>query len=1432
MGKREDRLAVVRARLERVETRRDLSAVLDRRALVEARHLTKALDDGGGGDLEIRYVLGWLHWYRSQALPAGPNQYDLDTAVAMFTPCFLAGTSEGPLPQPLLPHIADRAAPEALARLEHAISADDDTPVSVTTPLLRRVLAATPPGHPGLAARLSNLGLALRVRFERTGALPDLEEAVDFGREAVAATPPGSPNTALYLDNLGRALQTRFGTKGTPADLEGAVDVSRRAVAATPTGHRSRALHLNNLGLSLRVRFERTGALPDLEEAIGAGREAVAATPPGRPDVAAYVNALGLALQARFQRTGALTDLEEAIDLGRRTVAATATGHRRRALYLNNLGLSLRVRFERTGALPDLEEAVDAGREAVAATPAGAPDRALYLSTLGVALQARFGRTAMAPDLDAAIDVGRESVAATSPGHPNTALYLNNLSHALRARYERTGTAADLDEAVDVARESVAALPTGHVGRALYLHNLAASLYDRFRRTGVPADLDEAIGAARLSVTACPSDHPGRALYLSTLGLTSQARFGRTGEPADLDEAVDVARESVAATPSGHPSRVLYLSNLGVALQIRFERRGARTDLDEAIDAGRTALAATPADHPRRVLWLSNLGAALQTRFGRTGELADLDEAVDAAREAVTATSTGHPDRARYLVNLAGAVRGRFGHVGALADGDEAVDAGRQAVAVTPLDHPDRARHLSDLGVTANTRFERTGEPADLDEAIDAARESVAAAPIDHPDRSRYLGNLGVALHIRFERTGEPADLDEAIGAAREAVGATPADHPVRAVCLNNLASALLAASLRTGEPADLEEAVESARAAVAAAPADHPDRAVYLKTLGRALRTRYERAAARADREAAMSAFEGAARVESAPPSVRIDVGRAGAALAARSDPARAARLLEDAVLLLPTVAPRRLERGDQQYAVGEFAGLAADAAALTLAGSAASGASASERAVRALQLLEAGRAVLLSQALETRDDLTDLRQRHPDLATRFTELRELLDRSLPAAEPAPPGPAQTAPVTDPAPPRAPDRRRLAERLAALVDQIRGLEGFSSFARPPTTDELLGQAAFGPVVTFNVSSYRSDALILTTDGITALELPDLTLGALTDQVKDFHQALRTATDPDPYADRIGAQAGLRQILRWLWKVAAEPVLRALGHLQPPADDTSWPRVWWAPGGLLGLLPLHAAGHHSSPPDPHRRTVMDRVVSSYTPTISALRHARRRSTTPPDRPERALIVAMPTTPGLPGGGWLANVSAEATMLAARLPHSVVLSEPGDGDASRHEIPTKASVLAHLADSAIAHFACHGQSESADPSKSMLLLHDHQTAPLNVAGLAAITLDHARLAYLSACSTAVSHATRLIDESIHLASAFQLAGYPHVIGTLWEISDQQAVTIADIFYTGLTTGDGALDTARSAYALHHAVRTVRDTFGGTPSVWAAYLHAGA
>jgi len=156
------------------------------------------------------------------------------------------------------------------------------------------------------------------------------------------------------------------------------------------------------------------------------------------------------------------------------------------------------------------------------------------------------------------------------------------------------------------------------------------------------------------------------------------------------------------------------------------------------------------------------------------------------------------------------------------------------------------------------------------------------------------------------------------------------------------------------------------------------------------------------------------------------------------------------------------------------------------------------------------------------------------------------------------------------------------------------------------------------------------------------------------------------------------------------------------------------------------------------------------------------------------------------------------------------------------------------VLKELPQCAIAHFACHGAADQADPTRSHLLLHDYATAPLTITSLGSVRLEHAQLAYLSACRTAFHGSGALLDEAVHLASAFQLAGFPQVIGTLWEIDDPIAVTVADAFYTHLRTrpDNPTLDTARAAHALHHAIRALRHERPNLPSLWTAYLHAGA
>ncbi|MFI8192089.1 CHAT domain-containing protein [Streptomyces sp. NPDC085946] len=1129
-----------------------------------------------------------------------------------------------------------------------------------------------------------------------------------------------------------------------------------------------------------------------------------------------------------------------AVEVWRRIAHTVPAGHRHRAAYLSSLGLALMTRYGHTGDLADLDEAVDRYRAAVEATPADHPDRALELSNLGLALRDRFGRTGHLTDLDQAVDCLRAAVEVTAADHPDRSVHLSNLATALRSRFERIGHQADLDEAIACLQAALEATATDHPGRAIPLSNLATALQSRFKRTGDPADLDRSVTAGRDAVRATPTGHPDRPAHLNNLGLALQNRFERTGDLADLDEAVDRHRAAVEATPAGHRDRVLYLNNLGSALHARFGRTGDQPDLDEAVGHLRETVRHTPAGHPARARHLNNLGLAMVARFKRTGDQADLDEAVDHLRETVRDTPADHPARADHLSNLGSVLQERFERTGDRADLDEAVDRYRAAVEATPADHPDRALYLNNLGIALQARFVRTGDRSDLDEAVTIGQAAVETLPADHPSRALYLSNLGGALQERFGRTGDRADADEAIERHRAAVEAAPTDHPRRAMYLNHLGHALRGRSERTGDRADLDRAVAAGRAAVEATPADHPERATHLSGLGASLRARFRHTGDRADLDAAVSALTGAWEVASAAPSPRIHAARAVAGLLAETEPGRAADAAEAAVRLLPEAAPRRLERGDQQYALGGFAGLAGDAAALALADPRGS---ARERATRALRLLEAGRAVLLGQALDARGDLTQLTHRHPDLAARFVRLRDRIDQ--PSGTAGPTARREEAEALAARPEHAVrDRHRLAREFAETLAEIRSLDGFASFALPPATEELLAEADQGPVVVFNISGYRSDALLLTRDGIFALELPRLTADAVTETVTSFRQALRTATSGESREQRREAQAVMSHVLEWLWDAAAGPVLEALGHHRRPPSDTDWPRVWWAPGGLLGLLPLAAAGHHTDPADdPARRTVMDRVVSSHTPTVRALRHARRH-TPVPAAPARALVVAMPTTPGLPDRGRLPHVGAEVATLHRHLPDPVVLLEPDSVDGGSHGLPdrtpTKDNVLGHLPDCSIVHFACHGASDPTDPSKSLLLLHDHAGDPLTVASLAPVRLDRAQLAYLSACRTAAVDAAGLTDEAIHLTSAFQLAGFPHVVGTLWEIDDGIAVTVADSFYAHLRTPDGTIDTGRAARALHQAVRGVRDGHDlpgqvdrtRIPFLWAAYLHAGA
>jgi tetratricopeptide (TPR) repeat protein len=921
----------------------------------------------------------------------------------------------------------------------------------------------------------------------------------------------------------------------------------------------------------------------------------------------------------------------------------------------------------------------------------------------------------------------------------------------------------------------------------------AAVLLDETMRTGDPSALDAAIDMLREAVDATPADYANRVGWLSNLCAALRIRFERAGRSADLDAAIDAGQGAVDTAPSSDPNRAVYLSNHGDALRVRFDRAGQLADLDGEIDAYQGAVDAAPADHPDRVTYLCDLGGARHIRFDRAGQLADLNVAIDAYQAALHADP---PSRTAVLSLLGDALQSRFRRTGQLADLDAEIDARRSVLDATPPDHPERAVTLSGLDAALQRRYERSWRPADLDAAIDACQGAVDATPLGHPKRARYLANLGAALLRRSQRDGLPTDLDAAITHSQAAVDAAPRDDLNRAMYLSNLGGALQHQFERGGQPADIDAAVAACQAAVDTTPPDHPNRTGYLTNLGAALMRRFERGGRPADLAAAIDAYRRGVDVVGASPLTRaraaLGWGRAAADAGRWTD---AAVGFAKAVELLGQVAPRSLARGDQEHLLAELSGVGADAAVCCVRAGLVE---------RAVELFEQGRGVLLGQALDTRTDLTLLADQHPDLAASFLLLRDVLDRPGDTAR-GRPGPDDSA--------ADPDRRAAGIAFEALIASIRGLDGFETFLRPPSVDDLLATAAHGPIVAVAVSPFGSYALLLTRDGVQALELPRLTRRTVYDQVVAFLEALDGITTAVAGA----AERRLLEVLGWLWDTLASPVLEQLHLTGRPARGGRLPRVWWCTSGLLSFLPVHAAGRHDSRFDAHPSTVLDRVISSYTPTVRALAHARR--TGPAGAGDRVRLgggrlvaVAMPQTPGasdLPGA------LAETTALAARF--------PGQVDVLTGEQATRQAVLDRLPKARWAHFACHGAANLADPSQGRLLLTDQ---PLTVLDITRLRLDHVQLAFLSACETA-RPGGRLTDEAIHLASAFQLAGYRHVIATLWPINDTVACLLADEIY-GALTGPTPLPPAA---AVHLTVRWLRGLQPDRPSWWASHLHHG-
>ncbi|KAE8336265.1 CHAT domain-containing protein [Aspergillus arachidicola] len=867
-----------------------------------------------------------------------------------------------------------------------------------------------------------------------------------------------------------------------------------------------------------------------------------------------------------------------------------------------------------------------------------------------------------------------------------------------------------------------------------------------------------------------PEGHPLRIKRLEEIGLQYAERcFTTHATVDDITKIIELSQQILDIMPEDHPDRGFRLHTLAVAHQERYDRLGTLADLQAYIERGQDALDKSPSDNSM-CAWrrdnLDSLGDAYRERYDRSGAIADLQAAIQRYQEALEITPKNRRDWAR---------ESRYRHQ---IEDIRPIEVVRQLHDPTQDEYArdyysasrrDTARRHQSLGLAYKDIYERTGTITDIESAIQHLQTALEyTSEEDSLDRADLARHLAEAYRKGHGRIGEMTNLELSIEQLQKAVDERRDDELDQPYLVALLAYMYHKRYHQTGVMEDLEAAIQHYQKALNTSPKDHRNRASKHHDCGVVYQARYWKTGAITDRQTAIYHYQEALGHSL---STAVDRLRPGLALLGLciqiEDWTLAYETAATTISLIPLLDLHSIGNSDKQNLLTELVGLASDSAAVTLM--------AGETPYEAIRLLELSRGVLIGSLSEIRADVSDLEKKYPQPAEEYIMLRDILISSKASMDHSDPlnGPAKTDQVDL--------RYNTGQKLQQLIQDIRQLPGFDQFLLAPFKEELMAAAAPGPIVIINVNKLRCDALLIEKTEIRTLRLPHL-------RQRDILAYARDLDTPESLST---------QLLEWLWDTLAEPVLQALGFIETPTE--SWPRMWWIPTGPLAKLPIHAAGYHSRGSS---HTVLDRVISSYSSSVRALTQSRQQQTSTKTKevaisrkPEKAVLLGMPE---------LQYASREIEILdgLCRSMELQVCKPP----------PCREDLLAALKDCDIFHFAGHGRTDLLDPLNSALILLNGEV--LTVASLLETNLHshHPFIAYLSACGTGQVNRNELIDESLHLISACQLAGFQHVIGTLWKVDDKTCMDAASITYEWIKKRD--MNEASVSEGVHHASRSLR------------------
>lgn len=928
--------------------------------------------------------------------------------------------------------------------------------------------------------------------------------------------------------------------------------------------------------------------------------------------------------------------------------------------------------------------------------------------------------------------------------------------------------------------------------------------------------------------------------------LTTRFENGSDGHEhiLDLDKAIsngDLARSLI----SGDKSTLARMNNDVSTMHLtRFEWKGSDSDLKTALELADASVASTLAEDSSLAIRKLNLANCHRTQYECTGDRDALEKAIDLLDAAEKASQTDEAaPRAQILSSLAHVLYLRYEAVSTASDLFDAIKNATTAADIARA-NDDQALFsviLSNIAAFQQAYSEETKELEDLNDAIQTCRLALEFLTNKTPRRAMCLYHLSSMLKIRSEffspdgSTDQERDLDDAISMAIEATDISSVDMADSAKRCDLLSRLFQTRFLRSGEKDNsaLDEAIKRSRQAVRKAQENIIDRADYMIQLGDVLKLKYDHEPSEQNFGSVASAYNNALNMGSASPLSRIIAGhKSGLLYQSRKLWIEASETLEQAVRLMPKVAASALERDSQQRTLLGLTSIPLLAASMALQ-------TARGPAV-AFEIMETGRGIIADLVVRTKAATFEIEGADDgcrELLEEYTKALENVQVPVTAGWLAAGYSAATYGNIS-------KRVKDWEKVASIESELKRDYGIDLSRRTLSETELRGLASDGFIVAFVISQTRSDAFIISSSGVSSLELPGLKLDKLTEHYIFMNRPVEGALRSLSFENFYDINESMKRLLIWLWDIAVRPVLQ---HLKIYSSNPGKPntRIHWITTGPMGFMPLHAAGTHDGE---STENTLSHAISSYTTNAKSLARLRslRNKRSWNSQPLKTLIIAMPETPFSQDLGALAsfdNIPDHETAISRLVPaeHIAYLSEPSSSD-----------VLDQLPYTSIAHFVCHGISQSSDPSNSSLLLCKDADAdpgrtsspaaprsrildPLTVRAISTRALSHARLAFLAACQTADNASVALLEESIHLVSSFMLLGFPDVVGTFWEAEPTAAAKLADGFYEVLAREVKGVGEEREcglvARACHEAMLQVRSLDQDEVVTWAAFVHFG-